>query len=79
MKRKRSFWMWLALWARAGALAEARKKRIMRENLDTWNDYNRDFIRKCEREDDRKGGRPSSDESSTVGYYGSDAGDGGVF
>lgn len=79
MKRKRSFGKWLVLCARAGALAEARKKRIMRENLETWERYNRDFIRKCEREDARNSGNPSSDESSTVGFYGSDPGDGSVF
>lgn len=27
MKRKRSFWKWLILWARAGVMAEARKKK----------------------------------------------------
>lgn len=79
MKRTRSFWKWLLLWARAGALAEAREKRIWRENLDTWHRNNRDFIRKCERENARNIDRPSSDESSTVGFYGSDSGDGGVF
>ncbi len=50
----RSFWKWLVLWARAVNMDEARKKRIMRENLETWNRENRDFIKKCEREDSRK-------------------------
>lgn len=67
MKRKRSFWRWLVLWARAGAFEEARKKRIMRENLETWNRYNRGFIRKCEREDDTAGfDNSSADESSVI-------------
>ena len=80
----RSFWQWLVLWARAGAMAEARKKRIMHENLETWNRENRDFIRKCEREDARRidqgkfGCEPTADESSTVGFYGSDCGDDGI-
>lgn len=51
MKRHRTFWKWLVLWARAVAIEEARKKRIIRENLDAWNRNNRTFIRKCERED----------------------------
>ncbi len=78
----RSFWKWLVLWARAGAIAEARKKRIMRENLETWNRENRAFIKKCEREDARRidqgkfGYGPSADESSITGFYGSDCGDG---
>lgn len=76
MKRKRSFWKWLILWARAGAIEEARKKRIMRENLETWNRYNRDFIRKCEMEEARHHREPSADETSAVGFYGSDSGDG---
>lgn len=78
MKRKRSFWKWIVLWARAGAFEEARKKRIMRENLETWNRYNRGFIRKCEREDAAALSRPSADESSAAGFYGSDCGDGAV-
>lgn len=57
MSRHRTFWKWLALWARAGALSEARKKRIMRENLDTWNRNNRAFIRECEKEDNAKTAR----------------------
>lgn len=74
MKRKRSFWRWLVLWARAGAMEEARKKRIMRENLDAWNSNNRDFIRDCEKEDEINITKPSADETSTGGYYGSDDG-----
>ena len=54
------------------------EKRIMRENLETWNRYNRGFIRKCEREEAAAFSRPSADESSTVGFYGSDCGDGNV-
>lgn len=79
MKRKRNFWRWLILWARAGVIAEARKKRIMRENLDAWNRYNRDFIRKCEKEEDKNARKPSADETITVGYYESDTGDGIAF
>ena len=54
------------------------EKRIMRENLKTWNREHRGFIRKCEREDADAFSRPSADESSTVGFYGSDCGDGSV-
>lgn len=79
MKRKRNFWRWLVLWARAGAMEEARKKRIMRENLDAWNENNRDFIRACEKEDEKNIRKPSADETSTVGYYGCDNGDGTAF
>lgn len=43
------------------------EKRIMRENLKTWNRYNRGFIRKCEREDDTAGfDNSSADESSVI-------------
>lgn len=63
MKRHRSFWKSLYLWARAGAMADARKKRIMRENLETWNRDHRAFINKCDREEakaiDRKLNRTS--------------------
>ena len=54
MKEGRSFWKWFILWSRAYAMAEAREKRIMRENLETWNRENRAFIKKCNREEDRK-------------------------
>lgn len=54
MKEGRSFWKWLVLWIRAIAMAEERKKRIMRENLETWNRENRAFIEKCNREVDRE-------------------------
>lgn len=54
MKRRRSFWKWLYLWARAGAMADARKKRIIRENLETWNRDHRKFIEKCDREMDKE-------------------------
>lgn len=73
MKRKRNFWRWLILWARAGAIEDARKQRIMRENLETWARYNQSFITKCEREDATISTNPSADESSTVGFYGSDS------
>lgn len=76
MGRKRSLWRWLMLWARAGVIEDARKKRIMRENLETWNRCNRDFIKQCEREDAAASSGPSADESSTVGFFGSDSGDG---
>mgnify|MGYP000553659835 FL=1 len=79
MKEGRSFWKWLVLWIRAIAMAEERKKRIMRENLETWNRENRAFIEKCNREVDYlvdHGGHPTADESSTVGFFGSDCGDG---
>lgn len=79
MKHSRSFWRWLIVWARAGALAEAREKRIMRENLETWDRYHRQFIIKSERKESRRYDSPSADESSTVGGYGSDSGDGSVF
>lgn len=78
MKKKRkgrSFWRWLLVWARHGVMAEARRKRIMRENLETWNRYNRDFIRQCEREDENKWYTTSADESSAVGNF---SGDGGI-
>lgn len=54
MKEGRSFWKWFILWSRAYAMAEERKKRIMRENLETWNRENRAFIEKCNREEDRE-------------------------
>ena len=85
MKTGRSFWKWLLLALRASALKDARSKRIMQENLETWNRYNREFIKKCEREEDRKidkmleGYSSTSrhvDESSTVGCFGGDCGDG---
>ncbi len=75
MNRRRSFWKRLVLWARAAAFEEARKKRIMRENLETWNRYNRGFIKECERDDAAASARPSADASSTAGFYGSDSGD----
>lgn len=73
MKRHRTFWKWLVLWARAGAMSEARKKRIMRENLDTWNRENRAFVEKCNREPGAVIDRPSADEAngavSDVGHH----------
>ena len=64
MKRHRTFWKWLILWARAGAMSEARKKRIIHENLDVWNQENRAFVDKCNRESDAIIGRPSADEAN---------------
>ncbi len=56
-------------------------RTIQKENLETWNRYNRRFIRECdrkmEREIDRGINGPDADESSTCGYYGADSGDGG--
>lgn len=91
MKRRRSFWKWLYLWSRAGAIADAHKKRIIRENLATWNRYNSKFIKKCEREEERALDRKLN-RTSHLGYnpldgsgwqyhnssskYGSDCGDG---
>lgn len=75
MRKKRSFWKWLILWARAGTMEEARKKRIMRENLEEWNRMNRDFIREEERKDarriDRLGNTEDYDDGCDygVGYY----------
>lgn len=78
MKRHRTFWKWLVLWARAGAISEARKKRIMSENLDTWNWENRVFVEKCNRKDDAVIYRPAADEANgTVTDVGHHA-DGGV-
>lgn len=64
MKRHRTFWKWLILWARAGVMAEARKKRIIRENIDTWNRENRAFIEKCNRRADAATSRPSADKAN---------------
>ncbi len=78
MKRHRTFWKWLVLWARAGVMSEARKKRIMRENLNTWNRENRVFVEKCNRKDDAVIYQPSADEANgTVTDVGHHA-DGGV-
>ena len=77
MNRKRSFWKWISLWLRAGMIEEARRKKIMRENLATWNHLNRDFINKCNRAEAAHLQGPSADEESAVGY-GSDSGDGSV-
>lgn len=56
-------------------------RTIQKENLETWNHYNRRFIRECdrkmEREIDRGINGPDADESSTCGYFGSDCGEGG--
>ena len=62
-------------------IKELRKKRIEREFHESWNRANRKFIKKMERQDAReiRRRRPSADESSAVGCYGSDFGDGGAF
>lgn len=56
-------------------------RTIQKENLESWNRYNRRFIRECDRkmarEIDRGINGPDADESSTCGYFGSDCGDGG--
>ncbi len=56
-------------------------RTIQKENLETWNRYNRRFIRECDRkmecEIDRGINGPDADESSTCGYFGADSGDGG--
>ncbi len=57
-------------------IANLREKRIIKELQKYWEEENADFIRQCELENERKIFEPSSDESSTVGYYGSDSGDG---
>ncbi len=77
MKKGRSFWKWLYLWARAGVIEEERRKRDIREYQEEWHRENRAFIRQCEREDARMYSGTSADESSAVGYFGSDCGDGG--
>lgn len=61
---------------RAMCIANLREKRIIKELQKYWEEENADFIRQCELENERKIFEPSSDESSTVGYYGSDSGDG---
>lgn len=45
---------WGIVRSRAWNMAELHKKRIMRENLETWNRYNRDFIKKCNQEEWKK-------------------------
>lgn len=78
MKRHRTFWRWLELLARAEVIKDFRRKRIMRENLETWNRENRKFIEKENRREFARSTKgPSADESSTVGHYGCDSGNGG--
>ena len=61
--------------------AEERKRRIIRENLETWNHINRDFIRaeekRTNREIDRLGSleRRRNYDENVIGWYGSDCGD----
>lgn len=75
MKKGRSFWKWLYLWARAGVINDIREKRINQEILESmtkiWDEECKDYVD----EDDYR--EPSADESSAVGYFGSDCGDGG--
>lgn len=71
MKRHRRFWRWLAIWARAVAIEEARKKRILRE-IQEWDILNSP----SDESDSLWNGATSCDESSIAGYYGSDCGDG---
>lgn len=78
MKRKRSFWKWLNLSIRAAMIEEIRKKRINREMLETYMRIIEERNREAEKEDGECFGHPSADESSTVGYFGSDSGDGSV-
>ncbi len=54
MKRRRSFWKYLEVLARATIIADIRKKRIAREYQESWGRENRKFIKKLERERDRK-------------------------
>ena len=56
---------------------ETREKKIMRENLETWNKHNKSFINKLDKEEARHIHRLSADESSTVGHFGGDCGNGG--
>ena len=63
---------WGIVRSRAWNMAELHKKRIMRENLETWNRYNRNFIRECEREDHKK----DEKEWNRTSYLGYDPMDG---
>ena len=74
--RGRSFWKWLVLTSRAIVIADIHHKRLMRENLEMWNEANREEIEKFNREDWTRISKPSSDESSTCGHFGGDCGDG---
>lgn len=40
--------------ARAAAIKQIHEKRIMKENLETWNRMNRKFIRRMEREEEKQ-------------------------
>lgn len=71
MKRRRRFWKWLVIWTRAVAIEEARKKRVLQE-IQEWNMLNGSL----DESDSLWNDDTSSDESSTVGSYGSDCGDG---
>lgn len=62
--------------ARGLRIADIRDKRRVREYNESWHRENRSFIERCEREDSQEIGTPSSDEESSVGYFGSDSGDG---
>lgn len=78
MKTGRSFWKWLLLTLRASALKDVREKRIKIEILESWIKIQRDSNRGYNDKEDRNSRRTSSDESSTVGCFGGDCGDGSI-
>ena len=62
-------------------IEDARKKRIIRENIEAWNRMNRKFCKKFDREMEREINRNrhyGSDSSSATGWssVGADCGDG---
>ena len=82
MKKGRTFWRWLKLWWRASVWEEYRKKRIIRENLESWNRSNRRFIDAMERNDNREidrmcNGGPSSGTCDTTSITANVGGNGG--
>ena len=77
-KAGRSFWKWILLVLRASALKDAREKRIKIEILESWIKIQRDSNRGYNDKEDRNSRRTSSDESSTVGCFGGDCGDGSI-
>lgn len=75
MKRRRSFWKYLEVLARATIIADIRKKRIAREYQESWMRENRAFLRKLDMEnakriynDHRYNNSPSADGNSAVGF-----------
>ncbi len=48
------FTTWGQLRLRANHIAELRKKRLLKENLETWNRENRKFIKKMDKETERE-------------------------